>query len=113
MLSKQFNCSAELMDDGIKLSEEMVAVAQQKLTGYNVIKGEIDTGMVRVHEALYDVRRKILENCKSEQNQDGLLTGKQEDYLQCLEMDYRKLEQLLRQDEAKWADNLDVKKKEA
>ena len=27
MLSKQFNCSAELMDDGIKLSEEMVAVA--------------------------------------------------------------------------------------
>ena len=78
-----------------------------------MIKGEINTGMVRVHEALDDVRKKIRENCKSEQNQDGLLTGKQEDYLQCLEMDYRKFEQLLRQNEANWADNLDVKKREA
>ena len=113
MLRKQLNYSAELMDDGMKLSEEIVVTAQQKLTCYNVLKGEIDTGMARVHEALDDVRKKIIINCQSEQNRDGLLTGKEVDYLQCLEMDYRKLEQLLRQDEEKWAENIRVKKREA
>ena len=69
--------------------------------------------MARAHEALDKVCNKIRENILSNENRDGLLTGKQEDYFQCLEMKYRDLEILLRQDEAKWAENLQNKKREA
>ena len=49
----------------------------------------------------------------SKENQDGLLTGKHDDYLQCLESNYRDLELLLRKDEAKWAENLEIAKRDA
>ena len=42
---------------------------------------------------------RLEKNVCSDKNKDGLLTAEQEDYLKCLEMDYRKLEYLLRQDE--------------
>ena len=113
MLGDQQIFAANLIKDGKKLPEEMKATAEIKMTGFNILKGEIDASMAKVHDALDDVRTKIRENARSKYNQDGLLTSKQEEYLQCLEIDYRKLENLLNQDEEKWAKNIEVKKSKA
>ena len=77
----------------------MVAAFEIKLIGLNALKGEIQAEMAKAHKAFNEVRKKIRENVQSDKNKDGLLTGEQEDYLKCLEMDYRKPEYLLRQDE--------------
>ena len=69
--------------------------------------------MAKAHESLDRVRGKIRANMLNEQNSLGLLTSDQNDYLQCLEMNHRDLEQLFRKDEAKWVQNLDDKKKDA
>ena len=113
MLGDQQIFAANLIKEGKKLPEEMMATAEIKMTGFNILKGEIDASMAKVHDALDDVRTKIRENARSKHNQDGLLTSKQEEYLQCLEIDYRKLENLLNQDEEKWAKNIEVKKSKA
>ena len=89
----------------------MVAAAEQKSAGFRSLKAEIDDEMAKVHEGLEGVRRMIHENIVSDKNKDGLLTGNFDDYLKCLVMDYRGLELLLRKDEAKWTDNLQIMKK--
>ena len=101
------------MNDGRKLPEEIVARAEQKSAGFRSLKSEIDDEMARAHEALDGVRRKIRENIVSNENEDGLLTGKHDDYLKCLEMNYRNLELLLRKDDAKWAEDVEIAKREA
>ena len=80
----------------------MVAAAEQKSAGFRSLKAEIDDEMAKVHEALEKVRRKIHENIVSDENKDGLLIGNYDDYLKCLEMNYRDLELIFRKDEAKW-----------
>ena len=101
------------MNDGRKLPEEIVARAEQKSAGFRSLKSEIDDEIARAHEALNGVRRKIRENILSEKNEDGLLTGKLDDYLRCLEMNYREFELLLREDDAKWVENLKIAKRDA
>ena len=91
----------------------MVKQAQRRVDGFNSLKGEIDEDMAKAHEFLERVRGKIRANVLNEQNPHGLLTNDQNDYRQCLEMNHRDLEQLFRKDEAKWAHNLDDKKKDA
>ena len=78
-----------------------------------MLKGEIDAGMSRARDALDEVRKLIRENGWSDKNQDGLLMSQQEDYLQCIEIDNHKLEYLLRRDQEKWAENFDVRKRNA
>ena len=58
------------------------------------------------------MRAKIKYNIAGKDNPHGLLTSKLEDYLQCLEF-VRDLEMLLREDEAKWGENLQTKQLEA
>jgi hypothetical protein len=48
----------------------------------------------------------IRENTRSEENPESLLGANEEDYAQCLVINYRELERLFRQDEAIWEINL-------
>ena len=102
MLSKQQKSATKLMSEGKRLPEEMIAAAEQKFAGFRSLKSEIDGEMDRVHEVLDGVRKKITENIQSDINKEGLLGGNHDDYLKCLETNYRDLELLLRKDEAKW-----------
>ena len=113
ILKKQQNSAGKIMNEGRKLPEEMVAAAEQKSAGFRSLKAEIDDEMAKVHEALEKVRRKIHENIVSDENKDGLLIGNYDDYLKCLEMNYRNLELLLRKDDAKWAEDVEIAKREA
>ena len=61
----------------------MVTAAERRLAGFKSLKEDIDTDMAKIHEISDDVRTKIRENILSNENRDGLLTNKQEDYLKC------------------------------
>ena len=52
-------------------------------------------------------------NVRCEANPDGLLTRKEGEYLACLELQHVKLEELMRKDEAHWAENLEMVKRQA
>ena len=84
-----------------------------RLDGFHSLKGEIDAEMAKTLEQIEKVRAMIRDNIQGKDNPIGLLTGKLQDYLQCLEINYRDLEMLLRNDETKWAENLETKQREA
>ena len=74
------------MNEGRGLHEEIIAVTEYRFARFKSLKTEIDDDMARAHEVLDRVRKKILENILSDENKGGLLTGKHDDYLKCLEM---------------------------
>ena len=76
----------------------MLSAAEKQLAGFKSLKGGIDADIVRVNQTLDGMRRKIRENTASNENRDGLLTGTQEDYLKCLEINYKDLELLFKHD---------------
>jgi hypothetical protein len=92
---------------------EMVSAAEKKLAGFKSLKVGIDADIARANETLDGVRKKIRENTLSNENVEGLLTGNQEEYLKCLQMNYRDLELLFKLDEAKWELNVQTKRSEA
>ena len=69
--------------------------------------------MEKIHVVLGDLKQKIRVNIHGELSQDGLLTQKVEDYMNCLEVDYRGLEDLLQRDSIYWEQNLQSMKGEA
>ena len=45
------------------------------------------------------------------ENPKGVLTKSEQEYIACLEMQHVRFESLMRQDEAHWAENLEMVKK--
>ena len=78
-----------------------------------LIKSEIDSKMTVVHETLSQVRLIVKGNVKNEANPEGLLTRDEAKYLMCLELKHVELEQLFKQDEAHWAENLLMVRRQA
>lgn len=54
--------------------------------------------MAKAHQNLDEVRQIIKDNVRKEGNLDGVLTRKEAQYMECLEMKYRELENLFRED---------------
>ena len=104
---KKFN---ELSPD---LPAAMIAVAEQKIIGMDVLKAQIQEKMAAINERVDDLKNLIRENTVNEVNENGLLTKSQADYFDCLDVKPQQLEQLLRQDEEHWAQNLEMIKKRA
>ena len=71
------------------------------------MKGEIDEAIVQLVPKLEVLLRKVKSNVKSAENPDGLLTRGLDQYFGCLDFNSRKLERLLQQDEAHWAEQYD------
>ena len=69
--------------------------------------------MSRVHEQLEAIRTKFMANLHSENNYEGLLVQTEQEYLDCLEINHRGLEELLRKDAVHWDLDLEKTKQEA
>ena len=63
------------------------------------VKSDVDDRMAVIHNTIEEVRQIIMKNLHSKNNLDGVLTRKLAQYTECLELKYRELEDLLRQDE--------------
>ena len=68
-------------------------------------------GVLREH--LADIHGLIKENSQSKGNPHCLLTRGEQTYLECLEIKHAKLEELLRSDEAHWAEHLEMSRRKA
>ena len=91
----------------------MVAVAENRLACYLQVKSEVDTQMAQIHERVQNVKCIIKENVQSDENLSGVLTREETLYLECIEIKHVQLENLMRQDEAHWAENLEIIKRQA
>ena len=123
--NEQVNTTESVMksisDFNSKLLEErkeeqqvnIVNKAQSQIENFNTLNNEINEDMRLLNIGIQVLGMKIKKNLKNDENKDGLLTRPEEDYLQCLELKKDQLDELLRQDEAYWAENLDLMKKEA
>ena len=68
---------------------------------------------MKVHEIMEELKVQIRANVMSDQNQDGLLTARDEQYMRCFEFDYEGLEALLRRDEDYWINGISTVKEKA
>ena len=73
----------------------MIAVAERKIIGMDVLKTQIHEKMAAINERLDDVRNLIRLNTLTEINDQGLLTKNQASYLECLELQHQRLNDLL------------------
>ena len=103
----------EINQLGAGLPAELLAVAKKKVEGFRILKGEIDRQMSQIHEGISKVQCVIRANVFNKKNQDGLLTSGEASYLKCLQMQHVQLEEILRKDEAHWAQNQENSKKRA
>ena len=69
--------------------------------------------MSDIHERLASVHSIVRENVVCEKNPDGLLTKGEANYIQCLQLQHVQLEELLQQDEALWAENREMSRRQA
>ena len=86
--------------DGV--TTEVVDSAQEKLVGFESLKHEIDAVMGEAVEKIDAAEALIRANVRTEQNPDGLLTNEPEEYLDCLKIAHRELQELLARDGTFW-----------
>ena len=70
------------------------------------MKGRIHGILLLVQQQLGDVKEIIKSNLRSGESPEGLLTGKSQAYVDCLELKNCELEELFQQDAAFWRENL-------
>ena len=92
---------------------EMIATAENRMMSFTQVKKEIDSQMAVIKEKVDTVIATITGNVQSDENPTGLLMKGEAEYLKCLEINSKRLEELMRQDEAHWAENLDMIKRQA
>ena len=100
-----------VLNKGKDLPKAIVSQAQDKVAHFQSFKSEIDTDMMALLELSDALKQKITRCLKTDANPDGLLTHSEQEYLSCL-VNQRKLEYLLRQDDAHWTDKLKKAKKD-
>ena len=86
----------------------MIATAESRMTCFTLVKKEIDQQMKVIQEKVDIVIATIKANVQSVDNPTGLLMRGEAEYLKCLQIKNERLEELMRQDEAHWAENLDM-----
>lgn len=101
------------------MPKDQVKQAEAKLQRFGNFKADFDRSLANVLEALQVVRLKIgrhivaASDGSSQGKSDGVLTHKAEEYLRCLDLSHRKLEDLLIADQEHWMDNLESSKVKA
>ena len=100
-------------DDGTIYRRESQVRRSIRQRQKSELKSEIDDDMQIVQEKLDEVASKIRANIANAHNRDGLLLGAEKDYIDCLKVKHRELEELLSRDEAHWIRQVEITKREA
>ena len=91
----------------------MIAIAKQKLIGIESLKSELEPILQDIRKNLEHVKQIYIQNVVNEENPDGLLTGLEADYLECLDLNHEKLNTLMNNDLSYWKNNLQRKEQQA
>jgi hypothetical protein len=84
----------------------MVAAAEMQLAHFLSIKREVTHIMDQIMEKIESLKRVIHVNIWNEDHPAGVLTNKEESYLECIQIQSERLDNLLSEDEINWDDNL-------
>lgn len=76
--------------------------AEAKLTSYKNLKSELEADMADIVGRLEELRYKVRENRRTEQNPKGQLVQRESEYVASLQLDLDKLANLLARDLAHW-----------
>lgn len=106
-MSIQREHSHSILISSKSVKEELTQQAQGKRDGLANLQAYFEAVLSTVLDKLDGLKRVVQENIKSEQNPDGLLTRSEQDYIDCLELNYHEFQTLLVQDAAYWAENQD------
>ena len=87
-----------MLDKGAGLPKEMISKSEKRILDFKSLKSEIDSDLLSIVQTLISLRQKIRINKHDKMNINGLLTQNVEDYLLCLELDHKKLEDLFNKD---------------
>ena len=104
---------ATVLKDGEEIPAEMIAYAENRISRLIQVKSDVDSQMTQIHERVKNIKEIIKENLLSDANPAGVLGRCEADYFACLEMKHVRLEELIRQDEAYCAENLELIKTQA
>ena len=74
---------------------------------------DILSKLMIAHTNLEEVKALIKGNIQNTDNPRGTFTGKEQEYLDCLELGHVKLEDLMRRDEAHWEENFIMVQRQA
>ena len=85
------------------LPGEIIAGAEQKLVRLHQVNSEVDDKMAVVYQTLREIRQIIRSNLHNKGILAGVLTQEEAQYMACLELKYRELEELFGKDEHKLA----------
>ena len=77
------------------------------------MKSEVDDKMALVHQTLQEIRQLIKSNLHNKDNLAGVMMQEEAEYMACLEVKHRKLEELFRKDEHQLAENIELSKRQA
>ena len=103
--------TSSVLNKGKELPSMIISQAQDKCANLQSFKSEIDVDMMALLELTDAIKQKITRCLKTNENPDGLLTQLEQEYLSCLDIGHRKLEDLFSQDDAYWAEKLEKAKK--
>ena len=103
----------EFMKKNIIIPQELVEEANGKLAGLIDLTVSIDLKMMKVQEALDEIRQVVMKNIKSEHNMDGYFRQGEAEYLACLELKSAQLESLFYKDHLQLAERATAEKKKA
>lgn len=81
-------------------------MAEEKISAFNRFKTEIESDLEDLHGHVEAVRTKLIKNTYNQTNKQGVLTHSVDHYLSCVELNHNQLQQLFRDDLAKWKQNL-------
>ena len=77
----------QLMENGkLVMNCELTERAEKKYSLFKTLKEDICLSLTSIDDQIAEVKRKIQDNLVSKDNQNGLLIGKEADYLRCLEV---------------------------
>ena len=105
-----------MLEAHMQVPQQMTGTAQaeDRVRGFTCLKNELATDMRNLNEGLQGLRSKILNNLKSDDHPERLLTRTQQEYLNTLKVNFEEqLGELLEQDNVHWTSNLEVAREDA
>ena len=106
MLDKYQEFRDYALTTGGKVPDEIIEKAELRLQNFKQVRSEIDDEVVQVLEVLTSLAQRIKDNLQTDDNPEGVLELPEEEYLSCLDVRHRDLDEILRSGEEKCAEDL-------
>ena len=86
----------------------MISEAKEQRQEFLSLQSHLKADFAELIVKQAEFRQKVKSNMRTKENPNGVLTRKESDYFECLEIKHEQFTNLLSQDEAHWGKNLEL-----